>query len=127
MRSVRVMSNENMKAAVPLQIRTEEDFPGIVEALCSRKNGSAAGIKKRWKEQELPSRHKIGEIIESLRSSFPDISVFPNLRRKASGTMSDRPWTISGAIYRNRSNGGSVLPARKVRDVWPSATTRRVN
>jgi serine O-acetyltransferase len=78
------MSNENMKADVPLQIRTEEDFPGIVESLCSRKNGSTAGIKKRWKEQELPSRQAIGEIIESLRSVlFPGYFGFSELTEES--------------------------------------------
>jgi serine O-acetyltransferase len=80
----KVMSNDNMKAAVPLQIRTEEDFSGIVESLCSRKNGSTAGIKKRWKEQELPSRQKIGEIVESLRAVlFPGYFGFSELTEES--------------------------------------------
>jgi hypothetical protein len=49
---------ENIKGkTVALTGKTpEDDFSGLVEALCSLKNGSTAGLKKRWQEQELPSR-----------------------------------------------------------------------
>jgi serine O-acetyltransferase len=78
------MSNEKIKADVPLQIRTEEDFSGIVEDLCCRKNGSTAGVRKRWKEQALPSRQTIGEVIESLRSVlFPGYFGFSELKEES--------------------------------------------
>ena len=62
----------------------EDDFSGLVDALCSLKNGSTAGIKKRWQEQELPSRQVIGEIIESLRSIlFPGYFGFSELKAES--------------------------------------------
>ena len=78
------MANTQEKAAVPLQIQTEDDFSGLVESLCSRKNGSAAGIRKRWQEQALPSRQVIGEMIESLRSVlFPGYFGFSELKEES--------------------------------------------
>jgi len=72
------------EAAVPLQIKGEDDFPGLVEVLCSRKNGTAAGIRKRWHEQALPSRQRIGEIVESLRSVlFPGYFGFSELKEES--------------------------------------------
>jgi serine O-acetyltransferase len=62
------MSNENMKADMPLQIKTEVDFSGLVEALCAPGSGSAAGTRKRWQNQALPSRRVIGTVVESLRA-----------------------------------------------------------
>jgi serine O-acetyltransferase len=60
------------------------DFSGLVDALCSLKNGSATGLKKRWHEQELPSRQVIGEIVESLRSVlFPGYFGFSELKRES--------------------------------------------
>ncbi len=71
------------KEAAPLQIKTEDDFSGLVEALCSLKNGSSA-LKKRWQEQALPSRQVIGEIIESLRSVlFPGYFGFSELKAES--------------------------------------------
>jgi serine O-acetyltransferase len=62
----------------------EDDFSGLVDALCSLKNGSTAGIKKRWQEQELPSRQVIGQIIESLRSIlFPGYFGFSELKAES--------------------------------------------
>ncbi|MCE5264642.1 MAG: serine acetyltransferase [Deltaproteobacteria bacterium] len=62
------MSNQNMKADLPLQIQTEADFSRLVEALCAPGNGSATGIRKRWQNQALPSRRAIGTVVESLRA-----------------------------------------------------------
>jgi len=62
----------------------EDDFSGLVEALCSLKNGSTAGLRKRWQEQELPSRQVIGEMIESLRSIlFPGYFGFSELNAES--------------------------------------------
>jgi serine O-acetyltransferase len=77
------MSNNQTRAGAPLQIQTEDDFSGLVESLCSRKNGSAAGIRKRWQEQALPSRQVIGTIIESLRAVlFPGYFGFSELKEE---------------------------------------------
>ena len=57
------MSNAGKKVEAPIQIKTADDFSGLVESLCSLENGSAAGIRKRWQDQALPSRQVIGEII----------------------------------------------------------------
>jgi serine O-acetyltransferase len=74
------MSNIKEKMVALTGKATEDDFSGLVDALCSLKNGSTAGIKKRWHEQELPSRQVIGEIIESLRSVlFPGYFGFSEL------------------------------------------------
>lgn len=63
---------------------SESDFSGLVESLCSLKNGSTAGLKKRWQEQALPSRQVIGEIIESLRSVlFPGYFGFSELKAES--------------------------------------------
>jgi serine O-acetyltransferase len=62
-----VMAKENIKAAMPLQIRTDVDFPGLVELLCTPAN-AAAGTRKRWQNQALPSRQIIGKTVESLRA-----------------------------------------------------------
>ncbi|MBE0558136.1 MAG: serine acetyltransferase, partial [Proteobacteria bacterium] len=60
------------------------DFPCLVEALCSPKNGATAALKKRWQEQALPSRQVIGEIIESLRSVlFPGYFGFSELKAES--------------------------------------------
>ena len=65
--------------------KTEDDsFPRIVEELCTLKNGSTAGMSKRGKEQELPSRQAICEIIESLRSVlFPGYFGFSELKEES--------------------------------------------
>ncbi len=60
------MSNENIKAAVPLQIRTGVDFAGLVEALCTP--GGTVGARKWWQNQPLPSRRAVGTVVESLRA-----------------------------------------------------------
>ena len=78
------MSNAGAKVEAPIQIKTEDDFAGLVESLCSLENGSAAGIRKRWQDQALPSRQVIGEIIESLRSVlFPGYFGFSELTEES--------------------------------------------
>jgi serine O-acetyltransferase len=78
------MSNIKEKTVILTGKTAEVDFSGLVEALCSLKNGSTAGIKKRWHEQELPSRQVIGEIIESLRSVlFPGYFGFSELKAES--------------------------------------------
>ena len=78
------MSKAGTKAEAPVQIKTEDDFAGLVESLCSLKNGSAAGVRKHWQDQPLPSRQAIGEIIESLRSVlFPGYFGFSELKEES--------------------------------------------
>jgi serine O-acetyltransferase len=78
------MTNIKEKTITMTGKTTEDDFSGLVEALCSLKNGSTAGIKKRWQEQELPSRQVIGGIIESLRSVlFPGYFGFSELKAES--------------------------------------------
>jgi len=78
------MSNSKEKAVALTGKTAEDDFSGLVDALCSLKNGSTAGIKKRWHEQELPSRQVIGEVIESLRSVlFPGYFGFSELKAES--------------------------------------------
>lgn len=45
------MSNADKKTVAPAGKTAENDFPELVESLCSLKNGSTAGMKKRWQEQ----------------------------------------------------------------------------
>ena len=67
------MANEDEKRVTVVTGKTaEDDFSGLVETLSSPKNGAAAGMRKRWQEQALPSRQVIGEIVESLRTVFGD-------------------------------------------------------
>ncbi|MHB8771241.1 MAG: serine O-acetyltransferase [Syntrophales bacterium] len=78
------MAKGGKEEAAPVTIATAEDFSGLVEALCSLRNGSTAGLKKRWQEQALPSRQVIGEIIESLRSVlFPGYFGFSELKAES--------------------------------------------
>jgi serine O-acetyltransferase len=78
------MAKVNKAALVPMEYGREDDFSGIVEALCSRQNGTVAGIRKRWQEQALPSRQAIGEIIEALRSVlFPGYFGFSDLKEES--------------------------------------------
>ncbi len=78
------MSNIKEKMVALTGKTAEDDFSGLVDALCSLKNGSTAGIKKRWQEQELPSRQVIGQIIESLRSIlFPGYFGFSELKAES--------------------------------------------
>ena len=78
------MSNIKEKMVALTGKTAEDDFSGLVDALCSLKNGSTAGIKKRWHEQELPSRQVIGEVIESLRSVlFPGYFGFSELKAES--------------------------------------------
>ena len=78
------MSNADKKTVAPAGKTAENDFQGLVESLCSLKNGSTAGMKKRWQEQALPSRQTIGEIIESLRAVlFPGYFGFSELKAES--------------------------------------------
>ncbi|OHE22485.1 MAG: serine acetyltransferase [Syntrophobacterales bacterium RBG_19FT_COMBO_59_10] len=75
------MANTDDKGIAPVGKKAEDDFSGLVEALCSLKNGSTAGLKKRWQEQALPSRQVIYELVESLRSVlFPGYFGFSELK-----------------------------------------------
>src|SRR4030042_1472009 len=75
------MANVNEEGRAPAGKKAEDDFSGLVEALCSLKNGSTAGLKKRWQEQALPSRQVIYELVESLRSVlFPGYFGFSELK-----------------------------------------------
>ena len=62
------MAKANNRADQPVQIQGADDFSGLVESLCAPGNGSAAGTRKRWENQALPSRRAIGNLIESLRA-----------------------------------------------------------
>jgi len=62
------MAKANIPAGPPVQIQTNEDFSSLVEALCAPGSGSAAGTRKRWQNQALPSRRAIGNLVESLRA-----------------------------------------------------------
>ena len=78
------MANIKEKTVALTGKAAEDDFSGLVEALCSLKNGSTAAIKKRWQEQQLPSRQVIGEVIESLRSVlFPGYFGFSELKAES--------------------------------------------
>ena len=78
------MSNMKGKTVILTEKAAEDDFSGLVDALCSLKNGSTAAMKKRWHEQKLPSRQVIGEIIESLRSVlFPGYFGFSELKTES--------------------------------------------
>ena len=78
------MGNVEAKAGAPVRIAAADDFSGVVEALCSLKNGSSAGIRKRWQDQALPSKQAIGEIIEALRSVlFPGYFGFSELKEES--------------------------------------------
>jgi serine O-acetyltransferase len=80
----KTMTNIKEKMVALTGKTAEDDFSGLVDALCSLKNGSTAGIKKRWQEQELPSRQVIGQIIESLRSIlFPGYFGFSELKAES--------------------------------------------
>jgi serine O-acetyltransferase len=72
------------KVALPSGKAKENDFSDLVEALCSLRNGSTSGLKKRWQEQALPSRQMIAEIIESLRSVlFPGYFGFSEIKAES--------------------------------------------
>jgi serine O-acetyltransferase len=75
------MANGDEKRVTVVTGKTAEDFSGLVESLSSPKNGAAAGMRRRWQEQALPSRHVIGQIVESLRSIlFPGYFGFSELK-----------------------------------------------
>ena len=48
------------------QAARRDDFKRLVDALCVPGNGITAGIKKRSRDQALPSRQVVGEIVEEL-------------------------------------------------------------
>ncbi|MBU2261084.1 MAG: serine acetyltransferase [Proteobacteria bacterium] len=78
------MANIDDKGIAPAGKKAEDDFSGLVETLCSLKNGSTAGLKKRWQEQALPSRQVICELVESLRSvPFPGYFGFSELKAES--------------------------------------------
>jgi len=79
------MANGDKKKWVTVTEKTmDDDFSGLVESLCSPKNGAAAGMRKRWQEQALPSRQVIGEIVEALRSIlFPGYFGFSELKSES--------------------------------------------
>ena len=79
-----MMSNADKKRVAPAREMAEDDFPGLVESLSSLKNGSTAGLKKRWQEQALPSRQTIGDLIELLRAVlFPGYFGFSELKAES--------------------------------------------
>jgi serine O-acetyltransferase len=78
------MANEDEDAMVPTGKSGGDDFSQLVEALCSPANGGTAGVKKRRRDQALPSRQTIGEIVEALRSVlFPGYFGFSELQEES--------------------------------------------
>jgi len=76
------MANGDEKAAVPDE-GAEDDFSQLVGALCAPVNGGS-GVKKPRRDQALPSRQSIGEIIEALRSVlFPGYFGFSELQEES--------------------------------------------
>ena len=114
------MANGNKKRAAATEKTAEEDFSGLVESLCSPKNGAAAGMRKRWQEQALPSRLVIGEIVEALRSIlFPGYFGFSELKAESLrfhvGSTLDPPPARSSGTDQTRAllllRGGAGVPA----------------
>jgi len=78
------MAKVNDEGKAPAGKAPGNDFSGLVEALCSLKNGSTAGLKKRWQEQALPARQVICELVEALRSViFPGYFGFSELKAES--------------------------------------------
>ena len=77
------MTNEDERGAVPEGQGMGDDFSQLVGALCTPGNG-AAGVKKRRRDQALPSRQSVGEIVEGLRSVlFPGYFGFSELQEES--------------------------------------------
>jgi serine O-acetyltransferase len=78
------MAGGDDKRVTITEKRTEADFSGLVESLCSPRNGAAAWMRKRWQEQALPSRQVIGETVEAFRSIlFPGYFGFSELNSES--------------------------------------------
>jgi len=78
------MVNGDEKMVVPAGQAGEDDFAQLVEALCTPGNGGAAGVKKRRRDQALPSRQSVGESIEALRSVlFPGYFGFSEIQEES--------------------------------------------
>ena len=78
------MANGDEKRVVPAEPAAEDDFSQLVEALCAPGNGGRAGVKKRRRDQALPSRQSVGEIVEALRSVlFPGYFGFSELQEES--------------------------------------------
>ena len=78
------MANGDEKTVVPAGQAGDDDFSQLVEALCTPGNGGAAGVKKRRRDQALPSRQAVGEIIEALRSVlFPGYFGFSEIQEES--------------------------------------------
>ncbi len=73
-----------MKRVVPAEPAGENDFAQLVRALCAPGNGGGAGVKKRQRDQALPSRQSVGEIVEALRSVlFPGYFGFSEIQEES--------------------------------------------
>jgi serine O-acetyltransferase len=78
------MANGDEKTVAPAGQAGENDFSQLVEALCASGNGGTAGVKKRRRDQALPSRQWVGEIVELLRSVlFPGYFGFSEIREES--------------------------------------------
>jgi serine O-acetyltransferase len=78
------MANEDERGIVPDGQGVGDDFSQLVGALCTPGNGGTAGVKKRRRDQALPSRQSVGEIIEALRSVlFPGYFGFSELQEES--------------------------------------------
>jgi serine O-acetyltransferase len=78
------MANEDERGIAPDGPGVEDDFSQLVGALCTPGNGGAAGVKKRRRDQALPSRQSVGEIIEALRSVlFPGYFGFSEIQEES--------------------------------------------
>jgi serine O-acetyltransferase len=79
-----VMTNGDEKTVVPAAITGEDDFSQLVTSLCTPANGCTAGVKKWRRDQVLPSRQAVGEIVEGLRSVlFPGYFGFSELQEES--------------------------------------------
>jgi len=78
------MANGDEKRVVPAEPAGENNFAQLVEALCAPGNGGGAGVKKRQRDQALPSRQSVGEIVEALRSVlFPGYFGFSEIQEES--------------------------------------------
>ena len=79
------MVSSRKKTVVRVEQATrQDDFKRLVDALCVPGNGITVGMKKRSRDQALPSRQIVGEIVEELRSIlFPGYFGFSEIQEES--------------------------------------------
>ena len=88
---------------LPAKTGEEINLAEVVDALCVANNGFSGALRRDQREQPLPSRDIIIEIVEALRSVlFPAISDSPVSRPAASTFTSARRWTASVRFWKSR-------------------------